>query len=192
MPNAKNQIHIAEATSDRWQDFEQLLGPERGGSGGCWCMLWRLRKKEYDALSKIERRAAISDRFVADVPPGLLAYNNETPVGWCSIAPRSEFPRLETSRVLKPVDEKLVWSVTCFYIASGYRKTGVSVKLLEHACEFVSGHGGSIIEGYPIEPDRTNYPAAYAWIGLVSAFKAAGFTEVARRSPTRPIMRKSV
>jgi len=71
-------------------------------------MLWRLRKKDYDALSKDERRAAIADRFSADIPPGLLAYVGDKPVGWCSIAPRSEFPRLETSRVLKPIDDKPV------------------------------------------------------------------------------------
>jgi hypothetical protein len=30
---------------------------------------------------------------------------------------------------------------------------------------------------------------AFAWNGLAAAFRKAGFREVARRSPTRPIMR---
>lgn len=153
-------------------------------------MLWRLKKKDYDALGKDERRAAIANRFRSDSPPGLMAYDEERPIGWCSIAPRAEFPRLETSRVLKAVDDQPVWSITCFYIAPAYRKQGVSVTLLRSASDFVRDHGGSVIEGYPIEPDRANYPAVYAWIGLANAFKIAGFFEVARRSPTRPIMRK--
>lgn len=192
MRHSSETIKIFEATPDRWQDFEQLLGPKKGGSGGCWCMLWRLKKKEYEALSKDERRATIAKRFEHDVPPGLIAYDSEKPVGWCSVSPRSEFPRLDTSRVLKPIDDQPVWSVTCFYIDKAYRKKGVSIRLLEGASEFVRRRGGSIIEGYPIEPGRANYPSTYAWVGLASAFKAAGFEETARRSPTRPIMRKSI
>lgn len=155
-------------------------------------MLWRLKKKDYDALSKDERRAAISKRFRFETPPGLIAYDEQVPVGWCSIAPRTEFPRLDTSRILKTVDDQPVWSITCFYIAPTYRKQGVSIKLLQEASDFVRQNGGRVIEGYPIEPDRANYPAVYAWIGLASAFEAAGFSEIARRSPTRPIMRKSL
>lgn len=185
-------IKICDATPDRWHDFEKLLGPQKGGSGGCWCMLWRLKKKNFETLGKDGRRKAIFNHFTGDTPPGLIAYDGVIPVGWCSVAPRAEFPRLETSRVLKPIDDQPVWSVTCFYIANAYRKQGVSVKLLEAACNFVSRYGGSIIEGCPIEPDRTNYPSVYAWIGLASAYKTTGFTEVGRRSPTRPIMRKSV
>lgn len=190
MNSISKNIAIRQATPDRWQDFEQLLGPEKGGSGGCWCMLWRLRKKDYDALSRGERRTAISNRFQRDIPPGLIAYDEERPVGWCSTAPRTEFPRLESSRILKAIDDQPVWSITCFYVAPAYRKQGVSVKLLQNASDLVRHYGGSIIEGYPIEPDRTSYPAVYAWFGLANAFKAAGFSEVARRSPTRPIMRK--
>lgn len=192
MSNSSDTIQVNEATPDRWQDFEQLLGPNKGGSGGCWCMLWRLRKKEYDASNKEERRQAIADRFQWSAPPGLIAYDDTIPVGWCSISPRSEFLRLDTSRVLKPIDGKPVWSITCFYIARAYRRQGVSVKLLNGAAQFVRQRGGAIVEGYPIDPAHENYPTNYAWVGLFSAFKAAGFEEVARRSQTRPIMRKSV
>ncbi len=153
-------------------------------------MLWRLKKRDYDDLGKDGRRSAIANRFRQDLPFGLLAYDGKQPIGWCSIAPRAEFPRLETSRILAAVDNEPVWSITCFYIAKAYRRRGISVKLLERAADFVREHGGSVIEGYPIEPDRANYPAVYAWIGLANAFRAAGFSEVARRSPTRPIMRK--
>ena len=45
-------------------------------------------------------------------------------------------------------------------------------------------------EGYPVEPKSGKALAsAFAWTGLAPAFLRAGFQEVARRSPTRPIMR---
>ena len=86
------------------------------------------------------------------------------------MAPRAEFPRLETSRILKPVDDAAVWSVTCFYITAKWRRRDVSVLLLEAAGEFVKRQGGAILEGYPVQPDRENYPAAYAWVGLANAY----------------------
>ncbi|MBX2854935.1 MAG: GNAT family N-acetyltransferase [Rhodobacteraceae bacterium] len=190
MTVSSKEIQIVEASPERWADFEQLMGPDKGGSGGCWCMLWRLRKKDFESLSRTDRRDEMRGHFSADNPPGLLAYHDDAPIGWCSIAPREELPRLESSRILKPVDDQPVWSVTCFYIASKWRRKGVSLRLLEAACGFVKRRGGTVLEGYPIEPDRENYPAVYAWIGLASTYKRAGFTETARRSPTRPIMRK--
>ena len=78
MADFSEQIQIVDATPERWAGFEQLLGSERGGSGGCWCMLWRLQKKDYDILSRSDRREAMRGRFGADTPPGLLAYAGET------------------------------------------------------------------------------------------------------------------
>ena len=54
--------------------------------------------------------------------PGLLAYDGDTPVGWCAISPREEYGGLARSRILKPVDDQPVWSITCFYVARAYRR----------------------------------------------------------------------
>ena len=124
--------------------------------------------------------------------PGLLAYDDGEAVGWCAVAPSEEYSRLARSRVLKPVGDKEVWSVVCFFIRSPYRKKGVSSGLLKAAVEFAAERGAKIVEGYPIEPKSDSYPPVYAWTGFASAFKKAGFKEVARRSLTRPIMRYEV
>ena len=123
---------------------------------------------------------------------GLLAYDDGEAIGWCAIAPRSEYSRLARSRVLKPVDDKEVWSIVCFFIRSAHRKKGVSAGLLKAAVEFAAENGAKIVEGYPIEPKTDTYPPVYAWTGFACAFKKAGFKEVERRSPTRPIMRIEV
>lgn len=112
-------------------------------------------------------------------------------MGWLQVAPREEFPRLSSSRILKPVDDLPVWAVTCFLVEKGRRRQGVAGALLNGACTFARARGAPAVEGYPVEPARTPYPAVYAWVGFASTFAKAGFTEVARRSPTRPIMRKS-
>lgn len=176
-------------TPERWPDFETVMGP-KGGCGGCWCMLWRRRKADYDKSVGDGNREDIRAIVEGGEEPGLLAYENDRPVGWISLAPRERFVRLETSRVLKPVDDRPVWSVSCFLVAKDCRNRGVAEALLRGACTFARQRGASILEGYPIEPKTRPYPAAYAWTGFASVFRRASFEEVARRSDTRPIMRK--
>jgi len=61
--------------------------------------------------------------------------------------------------------------------------------VLRAAVEYVKEQGARIVEGYPVEPKKTRMPDAFAYTGLVSTFRKAGFVEVLRRSETRPIMR---
>jgi GNAT superfamily N-acetyltransferase len=121
--------------------------------------------------------------------PGIMAYSGKTPIGWCSIAPRGDFVFLSRSRVLAPIDNESVWSVSCLFIGKEYRRQGVSVELLRAAVNYVKQKGGRVVEGYPTIPYATKIPDAFAWTGLLSAFKRAGFKEAARRSTSRPIMR---
>jgi GNAT superfamily N-acetyltransferase len=175
-------------TFDRWDDFAGLFG-ERGACGGCWCMLWRLKRSEFEKNKGDGNRDAMRALVEAGAEPGLLAYHDGRAVGWCAVAPREQYPALGRSRVLKPIDDQPVWSVSCLFIARDYRKKGVSVALLRAAAEHVRSRGGTIVEGYPVQPKTDNVPAAFAWTGLPSSFLRAGFVEVARGSPTRPIMR---
>ncbi|MCI0351922.1 MAG: GNAT family N-acetyltransferase [Acidobacteriales bacterium] len=174
-------------TAARWTDLEKLFG-ERGACGGCWCMTWRLSRSQFEAQKgRLNRRGF--RKIVEKSPPGILAYCNDEPVGWCAVAPREQYPVLERSRVLKPIDSQPVWSITCLFVAKPFRRSGMSVALLKAARDYARQQGASIVEGYPVEPYTANMPAVFAWTGLVSAFRKAGFKEVARRSRTRPIMR---
>ena len=175
-------------TASRWTDLEQLFGP-RGACAGCWCMFWKMSNQEFRALvyegTKATQKAIVESGHV----PGLLAYVGTEAVGWIAVEPRDEYPRLARSRVLKPVDEQAVWSITCFFTRRDLRGQGVSVGLLRAAVEHVRRRKGKIVEGYPIEPKGGSLPAPFVYTGLASAFRAAGFKEVARRSATRPIFR---
>jgi GNAT superfamily N-acetyltransferase len=121
--------------------------------------------------------------------PGVIAFVQGEPVGWCAVAPRDEYPTLERSRILRRVDDEPVWSVVCFFVAKKFRHRGITVKLLHSAIDYVRRRGGKIVEGYPIEPTKARTPDPFAYTGLVTAFRKAGFAEAARRSKTRPVMR---
>lgn len=133
-------------------------------------------------------RALVAD----DRRPGILAYANREPIGWCAVAPRSEYARLASSRVMAPVDELEVWSVPCLFVAREWRGRGLPARLLEAAVRFAATCGARVVEGYPIDTGGKRTGDAFLWHGAASSFLRAGFHEVERRSATRPIMRRAV
>lgn len=175
-------------TEKLWNDFEILFG-ERGACGGCWCMTWRLKSADFEKNKGKGNKALMREIVNSGETPGIIAFHNNEAVGWCAIAPREKYIRLENSRVLKRIDEKSVWSVSCLFIKKTYRRKGLSVKLLKAAVDFCKSHGGRIIEAYPVIPYSEKMPAAFAWTGILSSYEKAGFKEAARRSAPRPIMR---
>jgi GNAT superfamily N-acetyltransferase len=173
-------IHVESARAEHWDDLERLFG-ERGACGGCWCMWYRLPRAEYERGKGAKNRNALRRLVAAGEPVGVIAYAGGTPVGWCSVAPRSAFTRLATARTLKPLDGRPAWSVVCLFVAREYRRRGVSVALLDAAAEYARSLGAEVIEGYPAVPRAGTIPAV-----------SAGFREVARPSPARAIMRREL
>jgi GNAT superfamily N-acetyltransferase len=175
-------------TPERWDDFDALFGP-RGACGGCWCMYWLVSGAEFDRQKGPGNKQAMQAIVFSGQTPGLLAYSAGKPVGWCALAPRPIYKRLERSRILKPVDDQPVWSVVCFFVDKAFRKQGLTVGLLKAAVRYAAKNGAHILEGYPVEPKAGKLPDPFVYTGLASAFKKAGFVEELRRSETRPIMR---
>jgi GNAT superfamily N-acetyltransferase len=179
------ELSIKPISQDLWTDFEELFGLN-GACGGCWCMYWKLRCKAYDESRGSAARQMHKSIVDAGTVTGLLAYAREEVVGWVAVEPRREYEKLAHSHILKPVDDQPVWSVSCFYVAKGYRRQGVTVSLLKAAVRHVKRMGGRIVEGYPVDAQK-DMPAPFVFTGMASAFQKAGFVEVARNSPTRPI-----
>ena len=182
------KLEMRPLSAERWADLERLFG-ERGACGGCWCMWWRIRRSEFEKNKGAGNKKRFKKIVASSETPGLIAYARGEPVAWCAIAPREAYPILENSRVLKRIDDQPVWSVTCFFVSRPYRRQGVTAQLLEAAVKYARRKGARIVEGYPIAPRKGRMPDAFAWTGLVGAFRSAGFVEAARRSKTRPIMR---
>jgi GNAT superfamily N-acetyltransferase len=186
-------IDIHPLTPERWRDLETVF--EAKGCSiarGCWCMYYRVSgKKEEPPAGKTlaeARRAQLKALANTDPPPGLLAYRDGVPIGWIAVGPREDYPRLERSQVMKPVDDTPVWSVVCFVVPSEYRGQGIALALLKAAAEHARRYGATLLEGYPIDKaERSN--DSWLWHGAKSMFDKAGFVEVARRKPQRPVMR---
>ncbi len=173
---------------ERWNDLETLFG-ERGACGGCWCMWWRLKRSQFEKQKGQENKKAFKKIVNSGEIAGLLAYINNQPIAWCSIAPRETYSVLERSRILKRIDDEPIWSVVCFFVAKPFRRKGITVKLLLAAIEYAKECNARIVEGYPLEPRKASMPDPFAFNGLAATFRKAGFVEVLRRSETRPIMR---
>jgi GNAT superfamily N-acetyltransferase len=124
-----------------------------------------------------------------DPPPGLIGYDAaDRPVGWIALGPREAFAKLKRSPVMKPVDDQAVWSIVCFVVPSRHRGQGVARALLDHAIPYARGKGALILEAYPIDK-RQRSQDQWLWHGTKSMFDRAGFHDVARRKPERPVMR---
>jgi GNAT superfamily N-acetyltransferase len=153
-------------------------------------MAWRLPKSEWERGRGAGNRRAMRKLVSAGEPVGLLAYLGETPVGWCSVSPRESFVRLESSRVIRPPDDRPAWSISCFFIAKEHRGRGISTGMLRLAAGYYRKQGVKILEGYPVIPYSPTMPGAFAWTGILSAFLEAGFTREKGRSKSRPIVRR--
>ncbi|HEX2026835.1 MAG TPA: GNAT family N-acetyltransferase [Nitriliruptorales bacterium] len=182
-------------TPQRWDDLEQLFGPN-GAIAGCWCMWWRLSGRQWDELGMDGRRRALH-RLVTDGDvPGLLAYRDTLPVGWVSLGPRERFGRLQRSPVLGRAgsEDPRVWSIVCFYLPARERRRGVGRALLDAAVDHARERGATSLEAYPVDlaaVDR-RWSSNDLFTGVLTMFADAGFQEVARHRPNRPIVRRDL
>jgi len=153
-------------------------------------MWWRTTKKQFEAQQGQGNHDAMKAIVDSGDVPGILAYHDDRPVAWCSVAPRSSFGSLNRSRVLKPLDDTPVWSIVCMYIAKDNRGRGIAVPLVRAAVEHVRTQGGRVVEAYPTPPKDHLLSPYSSFMGLPSIYEAAGFIECARPSKSRVIMRR--
>jgi ribosomal protein S18 acetylase RimI-like enzyme len=187
------QLAFSRLTPAVWHDFEAIFAA-RGCSvaRGCWCMYYRQSGALDPAPPGLTRgqanRAAMQALVEAGHSPGLIGYRREVPVGWVSLGPREEYLKLARSPVMRPVDDTPVWSVICFVVPGDHRSQGVARALLDGAIGHARQAGARTLEAYPVDkPDRSSDDSL--WFGTRSMYDRAGFREIARRKPHRPIMR---
>jgi len=181
-------LSVHPLTPNNWSDFEVLFG-EKGACGGCWCMWYRLKRSKYESTKGSKNRSMMKKIVDSGIIPGILAFDGSKPVGWCSLGPREEYTVLSRSRILKPVDNKKVWSIVCIFINKEYRKKGLTEFIIKSALDFTKLNNVKILEAYPIDTENKNYPVVFAHTGFISTYYSIGFKECARRSSTRPILR---
>lgn len=189
-------LRVEPLTPERWPDLEALFAaPGCSVARHCWCIYYRVSgaKAVMPAGSDEAQanRAALKRLVDAGRPPGLIGYRGGVPVGWISLGPREDFAKLARSPVMKPVDDRPAWSIVCFVVPSKFRRQGVARELLGAAVQWAKAQGATLIEGYPVDREGRSSDDAM-WFGAKSMFDAAGFEEVVRRRPARPVVRLRV
>lgn len=171
-------------TSDLWPTLEELFG-ESAVCSRCWCMYGRIGSC-YRRRPGEENKAAFRQAVEHGPPPGVLAFDGDTAVGWCQVTPRDAVPWLDRLWQLKRVDDAPVWSLSCLYVRKAYRRQGITSHLIAAALESARRADAPALEAYPFDADVS--PSA-SGSGYASTFARAGFRVVARRVTARPIMR---
>jgi GNAT superfamily N-acetyltransferase len=181
-------VEIVPATPYRWDDLVAVMG---GCSYArkCWCAYWYLPNAAFKAGWGDANRETLERLVKEGQEPGLLAYVDSEPAAWVSVAPRGSFDRLNRSRNFAPSDDKDVWAVNCFVVLPDFRRQGLMVQLAAAAADFAIGKGAAGAEAYPLVPGPKT-SAGDLYLGTDRAFLAAGYVEVARPLPRRPIMRR--
>jgi len=183
----ESELEFKPVTPDKWADLETLFS-ERGVQNGCWCMYWRIKRKEFEQNYGAGNKDRLKGIVESGQVPGILAYHQENPVGWCSVAPREDFPVVLRSPTLKPVDDKPAWSITCFFVTRPYRASGLTHLLIKAAVRYAKEHGARVIEAYPIDVHAKSIEYDL-YSGLNTTFEKEGFVEAFRRSQRKSIMR---
>jgi hypothetical protein len=181
-------LQILPLTAERWGDLEDLFGAN-GALGGCWCMWWRETRSEFSRLGNEGNRKAFKRLVESGQQVGVLGYLGDIPVAWCSIAPRQTYPSLQRSPVLRPLDDKPVWSLACIFIRKGHRKRGLGLQVIRGAIAHVAQSGGQIVEAYPTIPRSKELPPISSFMGTPAMFEAVGFKRVAQPSKSRAVYR---
>ena len=192
-PLGPTKIVVRPLTPGRFGDLERVFAAKGCSvARSCWCMYYRTSGKSGltrpGSSQRARAKGALAALAARDPPPGLIGYRGGEPVGWVALGPRASFAKLAGSRLMKPVDDAPAWSIVCFVVPSGFRKQGVARALLAGAVAYARKRGAALIEAYPV--DRNAPSAADAsWFGSKRMFDEAGFEEVARRRPDRPVVR---
>jgi GNAT superfamily N-acetyltransferase len=192
-------ITIVLADEASWDDLEAVFG-SRGDPSRCHCQRYKMHPRESWASVGAEELAFRLRRQIdgarPGMAPGLVAYLDGEPAGWCAVEPRTAYPRLlRDCRVpwMGRTEDKAddgVWAVTCFVTRTGFRRRGVSRALARAAVGFARAGGARALEGYPMvtEPGREVMPVELH-VGSRSIFADAGFREVSRPTTRRVVMR---
>jgi GNAT superfamily N-acetyltransferase len=188
MVKSEKSLIFKPLTPDLWPDLESLFGPG-GAYAGCWCMWWRETRADFDRYRGEGNRQLMKEIVDSGQTPGILAYIDNEPIGWCSVAPRDDYGSINRSRVLKPIDDKKVWSIVCFYVEKQHRGQGLNLRLIKAAVDYAEEMGCKIVEAYPTIPRGRKLAPVSSFMGIPDVFERAGFILVAQPSEARAIMR---
>jgi len=183
-------VELVELTRDTWPSLETLFAANKT-VGGCWCVWFMRGAAEVDANWGAGNKAFLYEKVRAAEPLGVLALDDDRPLGWVAVAPRTTYPRLDRSKVTAS-DVPDAWSVTCFFVHRDARGRGLARTLLDAGVDFARERGARVVEGHPVDTEGARKVSGDLYHGTLDMFRAAGFSLVARRGTRRALVRKEL
>lgn len=190
-------IRIVPVGEVPWADVDAVFGT-RGDPSSCFCQYFKLTGGEWRGATVEQCRDALQDQARKSPGPGLVAYLDGEPAGWCGVEPRAEHVRLRASRVPRATaeadfEDASVWAITCFVVRVGFRKRGIARALVEAAVEHARANGARLVEAYPVDTGEVaGRSSAELYHGTVSLFRAAGLEVDARPLRGRAVMSRQL
>lgn len=189
-------IKTSTAAPDHWNDVVAVFGKRGDDPDWCWCQRFMTPMTE-SATEHSNRDMLRLEVETSEVPPGVIAYVDGTPVGWSRVMPRSAVPLVQHNLALRRIldDDPNVWWITCFVVDRRYRSIGVANALLDAAATHASKHLATAVEGHPVETDALKadrVDASALFTGTMRTFITNGFHEIGRTYPSRPVMRRNL
>jgi GNAT superfamily N-acetyltransferase len=189
-------VSVVPVVDAPWEDVRTVFGT-RGDPARCWCRYFKVDAATWKAQDVAAFERSLCDeidaaRAARGAGPGLLAYDDDEPIGWVAIEPRRAYPRILTSKMAahstEAADAADVWFVSCFVVRVGHRRSGAASALLNGAVEHARAHGARAIEAFPVEAVKGT-SSADLYHGPLSVFQKAGFEIVARPIEQRAVVR---
>jgi GNAT superfamily N-acetyltransferase len=188
IPNQDNHLSFQPLNSSNFGDFEFLFN-EKNACEGCWCMYWRLHADEFEESKGENNRQKMKAMVEAGEIPGVIAYNDNEPVAWCSFGDRDSFPRFSRAYEIQMIKDEEAWIISCLFVRRDWRRSGVKRALLSYLVDYCAEKGGKVLDGFPCDSTFSKYPDAFAWTGITKAYEAVGFVQITGTLEKRPIMR---
>lgn len=182
-------MRLAELTRDTWPSLEELFTANKT-VGGCYCT-WFMRAEVRDEWGEGNKNF-LHGLVKAGAPLGVLAIDDDRPVGWVAVAPRTAYPKLDRSKITASDAGPDTWSVTCFFVHRSARGQGLARTLVDAAVDYARDRGARVLEGHPVDTAGQKKASGDLYHGTLDMFLSAGFTLVERRGTRRALVRKAL
>ena len=178
---------------ENWHDFEALFEKHRGVRGGCWCVYYLCKSTDYNRMGPEARRAFHRELALSGCAQGLIAYEGETPVGWCQFGRPDVLCQYDRGRTYPKLpiapEDKPSWRISCLFTDKHRRSRGIAIRTLHAALEEIARLGGGVVETFPLDSPKIKHNV---FSGSADMYRREGFTEVARLTENTLLMRKRV
>jgi hypothetical protein len=186
------KLTVRPLTPDTWDAFAALAERNNGVWGGCWCTWFHTLQSEKSHTPEGNR--ALKERLVREGRAhAALVFDGDVAVGWCQFGPPAELPNIyHRKEYEESLDESPDFRITCFFVESGYRRSGVARLALDGALDLIARAGGGRVEAYPHDTQGAKKSASFLYSSTRSMFEDAGFTLDRLKGKSNTVMTKDV